>query len=177
TVMKFDSKDLEGSSPEMRGMAKMLGKELAVVRVDPLGRVAEVKSGDANAFELEPPFIGTLPAGGLKQGAAWERAFKITLAPPLGTGEKHDAVQRFACEAVKDGIATVSVVTELKARPKAAADLIPLWQMLPKGTLEWDLKAGRLLSATLKVDEEAKDHDGPGSHARFSSVKTIKLLP
>ena len=176
SMLKFDSNDVAGSTLELRGMAKHIGPVLAVARVDALGKVVEVTKGDPSAFELEPPFIGTLPGTAMKPGTAWERAFKVVLAPPVGTGEKYDAVQKFSCTAVKDGMATVAVVTVLKDKPKAAADMIPLWQMLPKGELVWDLATGRLLEARLAVDEELKDHDGPGSHTKFASVKTIKLI-
>jgi hypothetical protein len=99
----------------------------------------------------------------------------VTLAPPLGTGEKYDAVQRFVCKSVSDGKAVVLLTTELKEKPKAAADLIPLWQMLPKGELTWDLKLGRLHAATLSVDEKVEGADGAGSATKFTSVKTIEF--
>ena len=35
-----------------------------------------------------------------RPGLAWQREYKITLSPPLGTGEKYDAVQKYACKSV-----------------------------------------------------------------------------
>lgn len=176
---KFDSNDPKSGTPEMReAMLKHLNVPLATVRVDAIGRVIDVKDSksDASAFENELPFLGILPGVELKPGMTWERPFKVTLAPPLGTGEKYDAVQKFACKSVADGKAVVSVTTELKERPKAAADMIPLWQMLPKGELTWDVRNGRLQSGKLVVEEELKGHEGEGSAAKFASVKTIELV-
>jgi hypothetical protein len=136
SVWKFDSENPKDSTPEMRAaLTKHLNVPLATVQVDAYGRVVSVKDSksDASAYENELPFLGTLPGAAMKPGLAWERKFQITLAPPLGTGEKYDAVQKFTVKAVKDGLVTVTTTTELKAKPKAAADMVPLWQMLPKG--------------------------------------------
>lgn len=175
---KFDSADPKSGTPEMReSMLKHLNTPLATLKVDGYGRVIDIKDSksDISAFENELPFIGVLPAGDIKPGISWQREFKITLAPPLGTGEKYDAIQRFICKSINDGKAIVTLTTELKEKPKAAADLIPLWQMLPKGELIWDIKLGRLKSAVLNVDEKLDGVEGNGSSSKFSSVKTIEL--
>ena len=118
----------------------------------------------------------SLPADGLKPGKTWERTYTITLNPPLGTGEKYDVVQRFTCKALSADQATVALTTELKTPPKVAADAIPLWQMLPAGDVVFDLKAGRVQSATLKIDRELKGHQGEGSACRFQSTYTIRYV-
>lgn len=180
SVWKFDSENPKGSTPEMRqALTKHLNAPLATVQVDAYGRVVSVKDSksDASAYENELPFLGTVPGVEMKPGLSWERKFQITLAPPLGTGEKYEAVQKFTVNSVKGGLVTVGTTTELKTKPKAAADMVPLWQMLPKGEIVWDLTNGRLHSAKLTVDEQLKDHDGPGSHTRFTSTKTLTYLP
>jgi hypothetical protein len=179
SVWKFDSENPKDSTPEMRvALTKHLNVPLATVQVDAFGRVVSVKDSksDASAYENELPFLGTVPGVAMKPGLVWERKFQVTLAPPLGTGEKYDAVQKFTVKAVKDGFVTVATTTELKTKPKAAADMVPLWQMLPKGEIVWDMTNGRLHSAKLTVDEEVKDHDGAGSHTRFTSTKTFTFV-
>jgi hypothetical protein len=173
-VLRFDSANPEKGTPQLKGMANFLNKPLATIRVDSYGRVVEVKESksDASSFEHELPFLCSLPAG-VKAGQTWDRTYKITLAPPLGTGEKYDAVQRFTCKSVTGNLATVVLSTELKAQPKVAADAIPLWQMLPQGEVVFDLAAGRLQSAKLAIEKELKNHQGEGSHTKFSSVLTI----
>jgi hypothetical protein len=177
-VLRYDSANLEKSTPQLKEVfARFVNQPLVVLRVDGLGKVAEVKKsefGAASSFENELPFVAVLPAGGLKAGQTWERAFQITLAPPVGTGEKYDAVQRYTCKAIKDGRATLSLTTELKSPPKVPADAIPLWQMLPQGEAVFDLSNGRLESATLKIDKELKGHQGENSVCRFQSTFTIR---
>jgi len=147
------------------------------LRVDSLGRVVEVKEskfGPAANYENELPFVGVLPVDGPRPGQTWDRAYQITLSPPLGTGEKYDAVQRFACKSHTGKLATITVGTELKAPPKAEVDMIPLWQMMPEGEFVLDVENGRLHSASMKIDKELKGHQGEGSSTKFQSVYTIQ---
>jgi hypothetical protein len=176
-VVRYDSANPDKSDPQLKEfLGKFLNVPLAKLRVDGYGRVVEVQSskfGPPSNFENELPFVGILPAG-VRMGQTWERAYQITLVPPLGTGEKVDSVQRYACKAITGDLAAVSLSSELKATLKAPADAIPLWQMLPEGEVVWDLKNGRLHAATLKIDKELKGYPSEGSSTRFQSVYTIQ---
>jgi hypothetical protein len=175
--LTFDSADVEKSTPELRGMAKFLNKAVATLRVDGYGRVVEVKDsvGPATTYEQELPFLLMLPAALPKTGQSWERTYKITLAPPLGTGEKYDAAQKYTAAEVKGDSLRVTLKTELKNPPKAAADMVPLWQMLPEGELVFDLKAGRLEKAVVGVERElpAKDNEGA---VKYTSKLTVTRI-
>jgi hypothetical protein len=175
-VLRYDSANPDKSTPKLReAMARYVNTPLATIRVDPYGRVVEVKEAktDASSFEYELPFLALLPGVVPTSGQSWERAYKITLAPPLGTGEKYDAVQRYACKSVAGDQMTLTLTTELKTLPKAPADAIPLWQYLPQGEVTFDLKAGRLHSAKLTIEKELKNHQGEGSLTKFQS--TLKV--
>src|SRR5262249_23618809 len=92
-VLRYDSANPDKSTPQLKeDMARFLNTPLATIRVDSLGRVVEVKESksDASSYENELPFVVLLPKEGVKAGQSWERGYQITLAPPLGTGEKHD---------------------------------------------------------------------------------------
>jgi len=179
-VVKYDSAAPEKSTPQMRdALGKYLNTPLATLRVDSVGRVIEVKQSktDATGFENELPFLGVLPASAVKVGQNWEQAYKITLTPPLGTGQKYDAVRKFSCKDIKGDLMTVTMTTELKTAPKAAADQIPLWQMQPKGSLVYDRKKGLLQKAELTIEKEAKGHQGEGSNCTFTSTMKMTYVP
>jgi hypothetical protein len=176
-VLKYDSANPDKSTPQLKdAMVKYLNTPLATVRVDAFGKVVEVKEAksDASSFENELPFLVLLPTAGLKANATWERPYKITLSPPLGTGEKYDAVQKYTCKTLTAEAAVVSMTTELKTAPKAAADAIPLWQMMPEGEVVFDVKNGRLYSAKLEIKKELKNHQGENSSCTFKSSLTIQ---
>src|SRR5438128_11564100 len=91
-TLLFDSQDQAKSNPALyEQMSKFIGKTLAVLRIDPFGRVIEVKQGVASRYEAEPPFVIVFPAAKAQVGQAWRRPYTITLDPPLGTGEKYQA--------------------------------------------------------------------------------------
>ena len=162
----FDSASPDKNTPELRTqLSGYVGKALALLRVDNQGRVLEVKQskfGPASRYENELPFVGVLPADGPKEGQEWRRDYKITMEPPNGAGEKYDAVQKYVCKSAADGLLTATMTTELK-KPPTAAEQASLLQLLPAGEIVFDLKAGRLKSASLKIDKEVKGHQGAGS--------------
>jgi hypothetical protein len=175
----FDSIEPEKSAPEMREqLGKFVGKALALLRVDSQGRVLEVKEskfGPASRYENELPFVGVLPADGLKPGQEWQRDYKITLEPPAGAGEKYDAVQKYVCKSVVDGVATATMTTALKT-PLPPAEQAPLLQLQPEGEIVFDLKAGRLKSASLKIDREVNCHQGEGSSYHVQATYTEEFV-
>jgi hypothetical protein len=175
-VLRYDSTDPDKSTPELReSFGKYFKEPLAVLRIDALGRVVQVKEsryGPSSRFELEVPFTAVLPEDGLAAGKAWERPFQITLEPPQGTGEKYDAVQRYSCKGVADNQATVTLATTLKSPPAAAADLMPLLDKLPEGEVVFDLASGRMMKATLRVEKDIKGHMGAGSSYKVQSTYT-----
>ena len=179
-VLRFDSAQPDKSTPQIREQfSRYVGQPLAVLRVDRQGKVVEVKEskfGPASKFENEPPFLALLPDDGPRAGQAWQRAYQVTLDPPQGTGEKFAAVQHYTCKAVADNLATVALSTEVTALPPALADRVPLVQLQPEGEVVFDLQAGRLRSASLKIDKELKEHQGPGSSYRFQSTYTEQYV-
>ncbi len=172
-MLRFDSTDPDKSTPELKSsFSKYFKEPLAILRIDPLGRVVQVKEsryGPASRFEIELPFAAVLPEDGLAANKAWERTYQITLEPPQGTGEKFAAVQRYACKSVADNLATVSLTTALKNPPEAAADLMPLVDKLPEGEVVFDLATGRMMKATLHVEKDLKGHAGAKSSYKVQS--------
>jgi hypothetical protein len=172
----FDSANPDKSNPEMtKDLSKYVDKPLAALRIDPQGKVVEVKEskfGPASRFENELPFVLTLPDSGLKEGLTWERAYTVTLAPPQGAGEKYDATQKYTCKSFAADAATMTMITGIKNLPEALLDQIPLLQLQPQGEIVFDLKKGLMRSARLTIDKEIKGHQGEGSSYRFQSVYT-----
>jgi hypothetical protein len=180
-VLLFDSADPDKSDPDLKEqLSKYVGTVLAVLRVDTRGQVVEVKEskhGPASKFESDLPFKLVVPAAAVKEGAAWERTYKITLEPPQGTGEKYDARQTYTCKAIKDGAATVTFTTAIANPPESVADQRPLLPMQTEGEVVFDVKAGVMKSAKVNIDKELKGHQGEGSSYRLQSRYTEELVP
>lgn len=173
-ALRFDSANPDKSTEALsKQFADYIGKPLVVLRIDAQGKVLDVKDAkfgySAARYESDPAFKLLLPAEPLKAGQSWERSYQITLEPPQGTGEKYAAAQRFVCKGVADNLATVTLTTEVKGAPSAQEDQVPLWQVQPEGEIVFDVQAGRLQKATLRIDKEAKVE---GGSTHFQSVYT-----
>jgi hypothetical protein len=175
-VLLFDSAAPDKSDPDMRKqLSEFIGKPLAVLRLDATGQLIEVKEskfGPASRFQNELPFAVVLPPVLPQANQTWERAYKITLDPPLGTGEKFDAVQHYTYKSVTADALTIALTTEMKTQPEAVLNRVPLLQVQPEGEVVFDLQAGRMRSAAMKIDKELKNHMGEGSSYRFVSSYT-----
>jgi hypothetical protein len=168
-VLLFDSRDLIKSTPELRGMAKFLNTPIALIRVDRIGRVVEVKKGPADKYEAEPPFVVVLPMAQAAEGQAWVRPFTIALEPPLGAGEKYTAEQKASCAKIQNGRAVLAVTTAIKNMPDSPGEQVPLIQKQMAGQVIVDLDRGCLEQVQLSVDRTVENHQGQGSSYRFAS--------
>jgi hypothetical protein len=179
-VLRFDSGNPDKTTPELREtLGRYLTGPLAVLRVDPLGRVVQVKEsryGPASRFEVELPFAAVLPAEAMKEGLAWDRNYQISLEPPQGTGEKYAAVQHYTCKSVQGNGALFTLTTEVKGLPEATADRVPFLDKMPQGEVVFDLGNGRLHKAVFKVNQELKGHMGDKSSYRFQSSYVEQLI-
>ncbi len=177
----FDSADPDGSDAAMKAdLGKYVGTALAVLRMDDLGRVVEVKEsrhGPASKFESDLPFKLVLPGTEVKEGGAWERKYQVTLEPPQGTGEKFDAKQTYTCQSVKDGAATVAFTTAILNPPASVADQRPLLQAQTGGTVVFDTAAGVMKSARVTIEKDLKGYQGEGSTYSLRSSYTEELVP
>jgi hypothetical protein len=175
-TLLFDSNQPDKSTPQLREeLGQLVGQALAVLRIDPQGKVIEVKEskhGPASRFESELPFVITLPDQSPQAGQEWQRAYKITIEPPQGTGEKYDAMQKYVCKAVAEDSLTVSMSTSLKTMPENLLDRVPLLQLEPEGEVIFDTQAGRLLRAKLRIAKALTGHQGEGSSYHFESTYT-----
>jgi hypothetical protein len=161
-------------------MAKHVGPVLAVLRIDAQGKLVEVKEskvGSAARFAVELPFKLTLPDMDLKVGEAWDRTYTIQLDPPLGTGEKYAATQKYTIQEPKSGFLTVGVATTIKDGPTQASDQIPLLPMTQEGIVFFHAPTGRYYGARLKLERELKNHQGDGSSYKFTSSYVEDFVP
>ncbi len=161
-------------------MAKHVGPVLAVLRVDPQGKVVEVKESKVGAptrFQVDLPFKLTLPDAAPKVGETWQRQYTIQLDPPQGTGEKYAATQTYTVAEPTSGLMTVTLATTVKDQPTEAAEQIPLLPLLSEGTCYFDPTAGRYYAARLKMHKELKNHHGEGTSYKYTTTYVEDLVP
>lgn len=182
TEMKSEFRRPDGTSlvtdsakPEdAKQMAGYLNVPVVTVRVDPQGKLVEVKEAKAGGSRLqaELPFRVVLPDAGPTAGQAWDRTFAMKLDPPHGTGESYEFTQMYTHAAAKDGLLTIGVETTLKAPPKTAAERVPLVPMLWGGEVYFNTVSGKLHAARLKAKAELPNYQGEGTKFEYESTYT-----
>jgi hypothetical protein len=152
---------IDSATPEgAKQVGAYVGKTILTCKVDARGRVSEIQSttGDTR-LAIELPFRFECPETDVKE---WTRPLTITLAPPVGTGEKHEAVQ-----SMKFTAAGIDVATALKTPPTDPAELQPLLPFLWEGTVVF--QDGRYHGAKLAIKKEIPNHQGKGTKFEFAS--------
>ena len=152
-----------------------LNKPVVTVTIDAFGMVSGAKSDNPNATDrltAELPFRVTLPEELPAVNGGWDRAFVLKLPPPLGTGEKFDATQKYTYRGAKDGFAVIGVTTALKEAPSDAALMPGIVPMLWEGDVFFNTKTGSYHGAKLKVTKEVPNHQGEGTKFVYQSEYT-----
>ncbi len=174
----FDSANPGQSTPALKdAMSKFVGVPLAELRIDAVGRVIESKKEPIDRYDAEPPFQVVLPPTPVPVDGAWERPYTITLAPPQGTGEKYQAVERFECKEMNAYYARIALKTTVKNMPANQLDQVPLFQKMPEGEIIFNHHSGILHSANIHIIRDLKDHQGKDSSYHFESDYKEEFVP
>ena len=169
---------LDSANAEDAKAMPFLNKPIFTLMVDPLGRISDVKSDTpaaADRLQADLPFKLHLPDAAPVANGAWERAFELKLPPPLGTGEKFDAVQKYTFRGMNKDFAIIAVTTALKTPTEDAALLPAIAPMLWEGDVFFNAKTGQYHGAKLTIKKEIANHQGEGTKFRYTSEYTEAL--
>jgi hypothetical protein len=157
-------------APEVyKGVAKTLRTPIAEIKIDERGRVLsrEVKLKDAPANVSGGSVTLPMPNEPIAIGHAWYDDFKIPVKVDGAAGKKIDreikARQKYKLESVTNGVARISVVTQILDPALPAAVEVQLVQRVLSGDVKFDIAQGRIVAQTMKVDGNVIDFHGAGS--------------
>ena len=175
--VSYNSQTDETPPAEYEDAARAVGIPLAVVTVDQQGNVLKrlqkhaQHGGDSNSQILYP-----LPAEAVPVGHVWTVPLDIEVILEGGGTKKIKARQRMELTSVSSDIATIALETQILDvlnNPKIEAQVV---QRLSKGTIQFDIEAGRIVGQDLRLDERVLAFSGPGSGMHLKSRFTEKLL-
>lgn len=156
-------------------VAESMGKVLSVVTMDPHGRIIsrddKQKQFNPGIGELTIPF----PAQPVKAGATWSIPDEVRVKLDDGSIKKISTRQRYKLEKVENGVATITVATQVLTPvndPKIQSQLV---QRLQEGTIKFDVDAGRLLHKQMDLDQSVFGFSGPNSHMQYLARFTEEL--
>jgi hypothetical protein len=166
----YDSDGDKSPPAEFVNVAASVGKVLASIKIDPQGRILSRTNNQAQynpgIGDLTVPFP---PADKqpIKPGVSWSIPDELRLPLDDGSIKKVHTQQQYKLEKVENGVATIGVVTTVLTPindPKLQSQLV---QRLQKGTIRFDIDAGRLIHKQLDIDQEVIGFSGADSIMQY----------
>ena len=157
-------------------IAKTVGITLATITIDPAGKIIDRRSNQPNFNPGIGELTVPLPGKKVKIGDTWFTPEVIPLRTEEGMVKRIDTRQLYKLEKVELGVATISVVTQVLtpiSDPKLESQLV---QRLQKGTIKFDIDAGRLMHKQMDLDESVLGFAGADSSMQYLARLTEEPL-
>jgi hypothetical protein len=165
--IRYNSATDKTPPPGHEHIAASIGKVLSVVTMDKNGRILarddKQKQFNPGIGDLTIPF----PSEPVKAGATWSIPNEVRVKLEDGTVKKVATRQLYKLEKVETGVATITVQTQVLTPvndPKVQSQLV---QRLQRGTIKFDLDAGRLIHKQMDLDESVYGFNGADSHMQY----------
>jgi hypothetical protein len=162
--------------PQYEPVAKTVGVTLATLTIDPAGKVLDRRSNQPNLNPGIGELAVPLPGKRVKIGDTWFTPDEVKLRTDDGMVKRIETRQLYKLEKVELGVATISVVTQILtpiSDPKLQSQLV---QRMQKGTIRFDIDAGRLIHKQMDLDESVLGFAGPDSHMQYLARLTEEPL-
>lgn len=157
--------------------AKNVGVPLAVVTIDQQGNLLDRERKRGAASENDGQIVIPLPAEAVPVGHVWSFPYDVQVTLRSGEARQIKTRQRFTLEEVADGIAVIRVETQVLTpvqNPEIEAQLI---QRETKGTVRFDIAAGRIIEQRMDLDKSVLGFSGESSSLHYVMRFTEELLP
>ncbi len=163
--------DSESSDPPPAGFdkaAENVGVPLTEVTMSTTGEVLE-RNDLKEQYRPggESPMTIPLPEEPIKIGESWNQPQTITVKLKSGLEKAISCRQQFALKSVKDGIAEIGLATIILEPIHDPAIEAQLVQQATKGTIRFDISAGRVIEQNMDINERVVGAFGPASSFQF----------
>jgi hypothetical protein len=153
-----------------------VGVPLSLVRIKPSGEIVHREEKHPQpAVSDDMPITLQLPAEPIAVGEQWDAAYDVPAERKSGT--KLQVRTRRVCtlQSVEDGIATIGVDYQIltPVEPYVESQLV---DRLTKGTVQFDLKRGRVISQRFDADKHVLGFAGEASSMHYVSRLEERLL-
>lgn len=173
----YDSTKNEEAPPGFEDAAKAVGVPLAIIAIDAQGNVVSREQKAQRQNDAQGQITLPLPAEAIAVGHVWSFPYEVPVPLKSGEVKQIKTRQRFALEEVKDGIATISVETQILTpvqNPEVEAQLI---QRETAGKVKFDIAAGRIVDQQMDLDKSVVGFSGDTSSLHYVTRFTEELLP
>ncbi len=162
---------------EYQGVADSIGKTIAVVTINPDGEIVKQEQKyRQHSFGLGQ-MVFPLPKQEVAIGDSWFFPTEITAALKNGQKKRIKTRQRYTLSKVSNGVATIDVMTQVLTPVKSPEVEVQLMQQITKGSVKFDIDAGRLISQRMDWDERAVGFNGAQSTMEYLARFEENQLP
>jgi hypothetical protein len=165
--VRYNSETDSDPPPQYDAIAKTVGQTLATITIDPAGKIIDRRSNQKDFNPGIGELAVPLPGKKVKPGDTWFTPEEIKLRTDEGLVKRIETRQLYKLEKVELGVATISVVTQVLtpiSDPKLESQLV---QRLQKGTIKFDVDAGRLMHKQMDLDESVLGFAGADSSMQY----------
>lgn len=179
--IRYNSATDDTPPAEYEMVAQTIGKPLATVVMDRFGQIVTrqdaAKTVNLGMGSLTVP-LPTTPA---KIGATWHLPEEVKIRLDDGRELKIKVRQQYKLEKVETGVATISIETQVLTPIDDPKIQVQIVQRLQRGTIKFDIDAGRLIHKQMDLNESVIGFNGAESNmqylARFTEEPTDEVVP
>lgn len=173
--VEYDSTKDATPPPGYEDTARAIGIPLSVVRMTPRGKITShnVKHRQP-AADKDAQIVIRLPDEPVAVGATWDEPFDVTVTVESGGTKSIQTRRHYELLSVENGIAKIEVTYQILSPIDAKVES-QLVQKLMKGTVRFDIEAGRIDSQLFEVDKRVLGFAGPTSSMHYVMRMEEKL--
>ena len=173
---KFNSETDKTPPVGFEQAARAVGVPLSVIRIQPDGQIVEREEKHPQpAASEDMPITLQLPAKAIAIGEQWDSSYQIDANRKNKAKLKVQTRRVCTLKSVKSGIATIKVEYQILS-PISAYVESQLVSKLTKGTVRFDIQAGRMVSQKQDTDRRVIGFSGKASSMHFVSRLEERLL-
>jgi len=187
--IRYDSRTDKTPPEGYKTAAASVGVPLAVITMDPSGKIVQRKdlraqpkpapAGDESTDAAAPHenwITIPLPKEPAAVGESWNIPQDIDVPLPSGGVKRIKAVQQFTLEEVKTGVAMIRVATNILTPITDPAIESQLVQRESAGRIWFDIDAGRVIRQQLDIDKHVVGFRGDASSIHYVNRFSEKLV-
>jgi hypothetical protein len=177
TAVSYSSRTSKSVPDEYAHIAETIGIPLASVRIDAAGNVLEKSAiyRDINLGMSE--FSIAFPKEAIEIGHQWNTTSEFNARMENGGQKRIKTRLVYQLVSVDNDFATISRNVEVLTPIEEPGIMSQIAQHITKGSLEFDIKQGRLLEVEIRWDESVQGFSTPDSFMKYLGKWTQTFVP
>ncbi len=171
----YDSVNDKSPPPGFEDAAANIGVPLATITMDSRGEVLDRRDARPRTSGYDGPMTIPLPEEPVHVGYEWKIPHLISIPMRDRTIKKVKSQQRYVVESIKDGIAVISVETQILTPINDPVIEAQLVQRETRGKVRFDIERGCVVEQDSQMEKRVIGHIGETSSMHYTMQFEEKL--